>query len=304
MPKLHLYGLGLGIVGATLLGSCTKKEVINETTHTNIVVEDNSPPDYRGVTTVAIQSYINRLFVDLLGYEPTAAQLANYTASLKNNTLDSASRAAMLNDILGQADYYDFFDERYMGLYLNGYDSARIAQDIANLQAAQQNAYAGGNTQLAQLFGYEISKMQRLANAKQQYAARQIGINAYMAALIHNYAYDEINMGSLNFVFACFENLLKRQPSQQEQTAGVAMVNGNSAHLFLRDGLSKGDFVDIITTSAGFYEGLVIDCYRQLLARMPSSAEMGTWTIALQNGSKSYQDLQRALAITDEYAGF
>ena len=64
-----------------------------------------------------------------------------------------------------------------------------------------------------------------------------------------------------------------------------------------------GDFINIMTSVDEFYQGLVIDIYNQLLARLPNSQEMGDGTIELST-TLNYQMLQRKVMKTDEYAGF
>ena len=49
---------------------------------------------------------------------------------------------------------------------------------------------------------------------------------------------------------------------------------------------------------------LVIDIFNQLQARLPNSLEMSTYTEALKAGTKTYQDVQVEIAISDEYARF
>ena len=104
-------------------------------------------------------------------------------------------------------------------------------------------------------------------------------------------------------MLACFENCLKRLPTEAELAAGVEMVNGFPAQMLLRDGSSKTDFLDIMLSVDAFYEGLAIDIYRQLMAREPNSEEMGAATQELSS-TNNYQAIQKNAMQTDEYAGF
>jgi hypothetical protein len=81
------------------------------------------------------------------------------------------------------------------------------------------------------------------------------------------------------------------------------MVDGVSTQLFLVDGNSKLDFIDIVTHDTEFYEGLVIGNYRTLLARNPSSVEMDSLTQALE-ATSDLQDMQKQIFKSKEYAGF
>jgi len=300
MRKFTLFAL-LGLI--ITLYSCRKTENIENIDHQNVVIDNNNPPAYAGVTTIQVQAYINRAFIDLIGREPNQNELNSYTQTLKNNNLDSASRANMLSDIIGNGEYYDYFHKTNMQRFLGEYDSARIEDDLGQMRINEQNAQASGNIPVAQYFGYEIYRLTQLKNAKVGY---QNGgsINDYLSKFVNVQRFDDINMGSLNFVIACFEAYLKRLPTDYESDSGVDMCNGTSAYLFLEDGLSKGDFIRIMCNSDGFYEGLVLDIYLQMLARRPSSTEMAMHTLGLKNGQYNYQTLQRTVAITDEYADF
>ena len=118
-----------------------------------------------------------------------------------------------------------------------------------------------------------------------------------------NVFYDNINMGSLNFVLACFENYFLRPASTSETTNGEAMVDGESKIILLRNGNSKDDFIQIVTESDEFYEGLVIENYRSYLSRNPNTLESYQATLLFQN-SGNLKEMQKIILKTDEYAGF
>ena len=89
-----------------------------------------------------------------------------------------------------------------------------------------------------------------------------------------------------------------------ELSNSETMVNGLAARIFMVDGSTKGNFLTIMTSTSGFYEGLVIDTYLHLLSRNPNSIEMGYNTQYLENGNINVKDLIRNVAITEEYVGF
>jgi hypothetical protein len=165
-------------------------------------------------------------------------------------------------------------------------------------------AVSNGDSILSAYWAYEAYKMTLVRDASYNYHRGLISISEFKSRMANNYVYDQINMGVTNFVIACFENYLKRLPTDLELGNSETMVNGQSARIFMRDGSSKGDFLNIITNIAGFYEGIVIDTYRHLLIRNPNSFEMGNYTQQLSNGSKSIKDLQRLICASEEYAGF
>ncbi|MFN6293226.1 MAG: hypothetical protein ACK4ZQ_04045, partial [Bacteroidota bacterium] len=56
--KLTKRLLYLGVFHLFLAG-CTETE--------NIAVKNNQPPNYKGVSTLRVENYVQRMFIDLLG---------------------------------------------------------------------------------------------------------------------------------------------------------------------------------------------------------------------------------------------
>ena len=279
-----------------------KKEVI-EQVHQNKIVEDNEAPPYNGVSTLEIENYVNKLYIDLIGREPSDNELAADAVMLKANDLDEASRETIIDNLTGKYDYYTSYFESVSGRMLNGIDSAEMYEGLALYQALIQMAYQQGDTLLAFYLEYEYGKFLDLYTATSEYASGSIDINEFYKRFIFNAYYDEINMGSTNFVLSCFENIFFRFPTVAEETQGVAMVDGSSSQVFLQDGNSKTDFIDIVTQVAEFYQGLVIASYRSFLARDPTSYEMDLLMQDLEQ-TGDLQEMQKYILKSKEYAGF
>jgi hypothetical protein len=271
----------------------------------DIVIPDNTVPYYEAVTILQIQSYVNKAYIDISGAEPSVADRDFWVNNLKTNGLDSAARVSFISSLQNGADYVTQFNNVYIAPMFDGiYDSLTAVAIVDELNYFRSLAIANGDSAISQYWAYEASKMVLVSDASYDFHRGVITINEYKKRMANCYAYDQINMGVTNFVISCFENYLKRSPTDQEQSNSETMVNGQSARIFMRDGSSRGDFLNIMTTSAGFYEGLVIDSYLHLLSRMPTSYEMSSLTEALSNGSKSIKDIQRILTATVEYTGF
>jgi hypothetical protein len=119
---------------------------------------------------------------------------------------------------------------------------------------------------------------------------------------LDNNFYDEINMGSLNFVLACFQNLLLRNPTEYELEQGTRMVDGFNGVVFLQAGQSKRDFQDLFINSKDYAEGQVKILYNRFLFRLPDSEEMASLAEVYQN-ENDYKNLIAKILETDEYAG-
>lgn len=287
--------------------SCTEKETILQTEHTNEIINGNTAPPYSEVTTVQVQNYINKAFIDLLGYEPIVDTLQKYTDFLRAGNLVEDRRNEFLEVLMFSSGYKQDYYERLDEVLFVNYLAATPKTEVLEQRNVYQNIYEDylqqGETTLAQLVKLEIDKLDNLLRAFIDYSQQGITMNEYIRRVCNNPVYDEINMGSENYVLSCFENFHKRLPTDAELEAGVTMVDGFSAQLLLSDGSSRDDFLQIITEDGGFYEGLAIDVYRQMLARLPNSEEMTTAILEMSAGL-DYPDLQRLVMVSEEYAGF
>jgi acyl carrier protein len=281
----------------TFFCSCKKTE--------DVIIPDNSVPYYQSVTNLQIQSYVIKAFIDISGREPTSAERDSKVQQLKDNGLDSSARVAFIAELQNSFDYRKQFDNIYIApMFDNIFDSLANVEVINSLNYFRTLAVSNGDSILSSYWAYEVLKMTQVREASNSYHSGIISLNEYKRRMANNYLYDQINMGVTNFVIACFENYLKRLPTDLELSNSETMSNGQSARIFMRDGSSKNDFLNIITTISGFYEGLVVDSYRHLLNRSPNSVEMNAYTVNLSNGSKNIKDLQRMICSSEEYAGF
>lgn len=282
---------------------CTENQTITEIEHINQVVDGNEPVPFNGITTTQIHAYINRVFIDLIGQEPTVTELNNWTTYLKDNELTVAAKQTLVTNIQGTTAYYNRFFDVYAGQLLGGISNQDIDEGISLYEFFRDNGYAQGDTLYAQAMEYRLLQLDKLKTAVIDYSNHTISINEFFTRFLLNPIFDDINMGNENFALACFEGLFKRYPTDTELYKSVRMLQGNGETLLLKDGSSKADFVEIMTTVAAFYEGLTIEVYRQLLARNPSSVEMGRGTLEL-TASGDYQSLQQKVMVGTEYSGF
>lgn len=289
---LHIFVMML------FIASCQKDSIVE-----NVIIEDNPTPHYDEVTTVQIQNYVNKIYIDLLGREPLESELTAATTDLKSNALSDASRDLLLAGLMNLDEYYNRFYEIYQVAYLPGVTKDELDLRIYLFEVERDNAIVAGNDALLQFINAELALMYNLRNSKKDYQNGDITINEFMAILCNNSFYEEINMGAENFALACFENFLKRNPTDAELTASVEMVSGGSSQIFFQDGNNKIDFINIITNIPEMYQGLAIDIYNQLLVRLPDSQEMGE-AILMLDVDQDYQAVQRKVMKSDEYAGF
>ena len=281
--------------------ACEKKETV--ITHTDLIIDGNEQPPYDGIPEVQITNYVNKLYIDLTGLEPTQDELENDVTYLQDNELSKSARTTVVQGIIAKDAFHDRLFQSTSSQLLNGFSESDIQEIYDENVFIRDFLYASGDTLSGQFMDFEISKISDLQAAKSDYKNGVISINNYFKRFCYNLIYDEINMGSENFVISCFENLFKRYPTESELENGVEMVDGGSTNVLLKDGNSKEDFLDIVTHNKGFYEGRIFEAFQLLLIREPDSEEMSMFSAdMIENGS--LEEVWIQLTITDEYAGF
>ena len=301
MLKLNFHNYLLFFLSfSVLISSCKKEEI---TTYENLIVKGNTPPNYDGVSEIQIEIYVSKLYIDLLGIQATQAEITSHTAYLKSKNLRMGARDTLLNQLIVKDEYYDRLYNNAKGKYLQGITEFQLNQEIANQTYIISLLYSTGDTFSAQAVELFKIKLEYLQDADSLYKNNLISVNKFYSTFCDNSFYDDINMGSLNFVQSCFEGYYLRPASLTETTNGVDMVDGQSVILLLQNGNSKDDFIRILTESDEFYQGLVIDNFRGFLSRNPNSYESYKATFDFKN-SNDLAEMQKSILKTDEYAGF
>jgi len=287
---------------STLLvfSACKKTEIIE--INEPYLIEGNDPPDYNGVTSLQVQNYVGRVYVDLLGEQPAVEVLQEKVQVLQADNLSPEARAAFIAEVMLDEEYYVNVYNYTAGQFINGVARSEIEEQILIYEFIIEQYYDQGEILLAQFLEYETQKLEKLISADTDWAEGTITINEFYGRFCYNGVYDEINMGSENMVIACFENLFGRYPTLSELASGVSIVDGISDVLLQQSGNSKTDFVHIVTHTPEFYLGRVFEQYQRLLARTPTPTEEQSGSAQLSTeGLKAFQT---TLLITDEYAGF
>ena len=203
-----------------------------------VVVPDNQPPQGQYVSTVQIENYIQRCFIDLLGREALDEEMDFYFNLLKTNELSSESRDAMLLDLQqdtsyrqGDSSYRHAYSQRIYSLgkgrMLESVENDYIYQEMGQLQNDLSGAINNGDSSLAAFFRERIQDAQAVLNIPKDYRLGLLTMDSMHVRLMDNLVYDQINMGTFNFVISAFDNLLYRYPTDAEYEAGYTMVEDN-----------------------------------------------------------------------------
>ncbi len=297
-----------GLIGLAVLlfSSSCKKE---------LVVENNQVPYYDEISTLLIENYVNRIYIDLIGREPLDSEMVAEVSFLRASDLTPASRESIIeklqtdtNYVFGdstyQIAYYKRFYELAKARVIEGASDQEIQEDINELVLQIMRDSMDGNWAAYELHQMELKKLTDIFAAEDQYRQGLIGIDTIFGRLINNRIYDFINMNTFNFVNASFDNLLYRYPTQYEFDKAYNMIEYNQSEtIFGEAGGNKDDYVQILVSTDEFYEGCIIWAYQTLLARDPNSAE--TYNAMLDFiVTHNFQKVQKDIMITDEYAGF
>ncbi len=279
------------------------------------VVPGNQVPYYDGIPTVLVENYVNRLFIDLIGREPVDSEMVSCVEFLRSKSLamdarDSLVRMLMYNPApaAGDSSYQYFYFQRFYELMkirlIEGAADSYIAGEIGILQSGYLvDSLNGDSVGMAQK-RFEMNKYQRILDSQLQLRYGEITIDSVCQRMVNNAIYDFINMNSFNFINATFDNLFYRYPTSSEFDRAYMMVDGsNPATLFGRSGSNKTEYIDILIGQRELFQGVIIWCYKTLLARDPSTSEVYSLLQPFVN-TRNVQDVQRKILITDEYANF
>jgi hypothetical protein len=273
------------------ISACKKSEIEQ--------VPFNEPPPDHTISNVTIENYITRTYILTLGREPDSVEFSSAKAILTTSNLDSTSRRVFLNAVFSSHDYRPHVYEENKNKLLNFADTTEFSHWIYLFNLFLQDT---SQQSLWPYFQYQKDRMVDMQNAYYDYVNDSIEINELHRKLCNNYLYDQINMGSANFVISTFMQLINRNPTNAEQQAGVSMVDGNNAILFLQAGSSKDDYLNIFTSSSNYFEGQVVFMYLKYLNRNPTTIEMTDGTLKYST-SNDYTSVQRDILSTDEFIG-
>jgi hypothetical protein len=282
--SLYLFALAL-------VFSCSKEP-------TELIPNNVAPPDYT-VDRVNKENYINKLYISMLGREPNTDEF-NSARDLLGDGVTQESREILVENVQAKEEYYDNMFNIIRQDLINGVDTNQIREDyIDGFEEALENSDDPFEIQEIE---EGLVKLYLLYNSTDDLKANTATITEIQVRCVNNFIYDEINMGSFNYVVSIYQNFLHRYPTEYEIENGVKMLDDEQAVCFGGNGNSKSDFNTLFFNHDGYYEGQVINIYNRILFRNPSSSESYELT-TLFKSNKDYKELQKRILITDEYLG-
>ena len=271
--------------------SCKKKEEL-------LVDGNTAPPDYT-IPTIVKENYINKSYISLLGRKPTSLELSSGQSILNKNNLSIDNRNELLDSIFAKPGYYERVYISNINKLLNNVDTSQITQNIATFAFLLTDASYQAVWPQIQIEKAKLEVLKTSTNDLKNGTINTIGLHK---RIVNNYIYDQINMGTENFVHSIFQNFCFRYPTGIELAQSKLMVDGFQGVLFLQIGMSKNDFLTIFFSSNNYYEGQVRDLFLKYLFREPTSVEAATFSLNYKN-SMDYKALQKSILVMDEYVG-
>jgi hypothetical protein len=273
------------------IASCTKNE--------DKIIPGNTPPPDNTLPTGLKANFINKSYIGLLGREPSDLEYNEALNALNSNNFNEASRSTVISNILENDEFYTRQFEIANNEMLNGLDTFEVNDVIYTFsllltQPQYEPFYEQIQSELDRLILYK--SIPTLLNNG------QLSIQGMHRICINNYFFDQLNMGSLNFVIATYQLFLLRNPTEFEKTEGVKIIDGFTGILFLQEASSKNEYLDIFLNSNDYAEGQVKQMFNRFLFRSPNTEESVYFTQLLKQ-NLDFKILLVNLLKTDEYAG-
>lgn len=250
------------------LSSCTKEEL-------KVVKGNEPPPDFTQSKSTR-REFIDKAFIILSGREANLIELNWADSLLLANQFSSQSREQVVNYITSQPE---FLQNEYQQNIINQLNGAVNDQEITD----RINTYnlILMNDSLAffhPIIIYERDRMLLFQQAKSSFLNGSLNWKELYIRTVNNSIFDDLNMGSLNFVIAVYQLFYQRNPTLNETQAGVEMVDNLNSVLYSQNGSSKDEFLNIFFNQAAYYEGQIQILFKRLLLRLPSTEEQSFYT--------------------------
>lgn len=261
-----------------------------------IVPVDNFPADST-ITQVELENYINRTHIALLNRKPTASEFSQSIQQLDINRYDRDIRDAYITSIQDMQRsrwaVWQFLSDRI----LDGTDTADVYWSAQRYQQRVNNS----STQTEQ--DYWQGLLDRTNNnivTLNGWYSNDSTFDALIGWMVRMPVYDEINMGTENFVVSIYQHFYHRYPTDHELEQASDMVDRQWGLLYGTNGNSKADFIGIFTTQGEFKQGIIINVFESYLNRLPTTVESDRFLNHLSDGW-DYQKLQRYLLTDSEF---
>jgi hypothetical protein len=251
------------------------------------------------IEDVTITNYVNKVYISVLGREADSTEKQFGFDLLRQQNLSDASRSRFLDSIFYKPEYKVHLYDLARADLLNNLDTTDITNQVLLFNfLLTDTAYIT----VWPLLHAEITRLDSLKTIPAGLQQGMFDVEEMHRRCVNNYFYDQINMGTENFVVSVFQHFLLRYPTASELQQSKQMVDGFPANLFLQSGQNKNDFIAIFFSSTDYFEGLARILYQRFLFRSPTSVEMSEATVSFLQ-THNYIAMQKKILSTNEYIG-
>jgi hypothetical protein len=238
------------------------------------------------------------LYISTIGREPTPLEFDDNFETLREENLSQQSREIVIDQVLEKAEYFNNFFKIESANILNGVDTAMINERYNLYKYFLMNASGFDSIYI----GYEFERLSVLKQALPDFNTGIITNTELFKRMVNNNFFDDINMGTENFVVAMFQHFLLRYPTGSEVENAKTMVDDGNATVFFETGNGKDDFISIFFSSDEYYTGQTSILFNRYLFRNASSEESVNYSLDYIN-TDDYKNLQRRILSTNEFIG-
>jgi hypothetical protein len=183
------------------IASCSKTE--------DITIKDNVPPPDGTIDSTTIDIYINKCYINILGREPVGNEKSAAKNILSQNNFSVADRKQFLQTFYTTNEYKRNQYNVTRNDYLRNVDSVEVYyQKLIFENLITQPQYAP----FYDLLSGEIARLNLLLSINNDMATGTLDYKGMLKRCTYNYFYDQINMGTENFVVSTYQNFLFRYP--------------------------------------------------------------------------------------------
>jgi len=302
---LNRFTLLLFILLFIGLNACKKKE--------EIIIGNNTAPPDNTIENVVKENYINKVYISLLARKPDTLEQKEGLNILNDGNFSLDSRTEFIDKVFLNNEYFRQESTQARAELVDGEDSTTFHRLSMNYNSVIMQQMAGENdTAFITILRNVVKRLDSATYINKYLINGDVSIIEMHRIFVDNIVYDNINMGTQNFVVSMFQNFLFRYPTtnpndslitkNELENAKLIVDDGFQGILFMKIGKTKQDFFDIWFDSNEYYEGQVRNLYKRYLFREARSEEMTSLAINYKN-TRDFKALQKHILILDEYVG-
>lgn len=286
-------------IGRILLLSTIAFSIVSCKKESTEYIEGNVAPPDNTIETVTKENYVNKLYISVLGRQATDTEYNAGLAIINKDNLSESNRSELVDVVMGNDEYYHNEYETVREDVLNGIDTS----DYELYKTIFKNAkMATVDPDEIYYYDHFIARINLLQKVFDDLNSETINFIEVHKRCVYNHFYDEINMGTENFVVSMYQNFLFRYPTTDELDKASTMVDGRESIVFYELGKSKENFMDIFFASDEYLEGQIRTAFLRFLFREPSVEEL-VGMAALYKADFDFKKMQKRILMLDEYVG-